>query len=38
MQELPTKRGNFAFQLEIGFLVKAVSALLRDVKLGQDHF
>lgn len=29
---------NFAFQWEIGFLVKAVSALLQDIKVGQDYF
>lgn len=38
-EELPQKqeRKN-AFQREIAFLVKAQSALLPDVKLGQDHF
>lgn len=32
------QKEKFAVPWEIGFLVKAVSALVQDVKLGQDHF
>lgn len=38
MQEVPRKMVKNGFQWEIGFLVKATSALHEEVKLGQDHF